>query len=265
MNYNAQIIVIVNQKGGVGKTTTATNLATAFAATGKKTLLVDLDPQGNVGIGFGINKLSTDKSIYQVFVNHNINIPEQSYNIVQSLITPTIVPNLDIIISNMDLSATEIELVSQEAKESKLKSALSNIQSQYDYIIVDCLPSLGLLTLNALMAATQVIIPMQCEFLALVGLSQLLKIIDRFKKNFNPNLTIQGILLTMHDRRNKLTLQVEEDVRKHLADLVFKTVIPRNVRISEAPSFGKPVILYDHKCLGSIAYMHLAKEILDNN
>ncbi|KJV74124.1 chromosome partitioning protein ParA [Orientia tsutsugamushi] len=265
MSYNAQIIVIVNQKGGVGKTTTATNLATAFAATGKKTLLVDLDPQGNVGIGFGINKLSTDKSIYQVFVNHNINIPEQAYNIVQSLITPTIVPNLDIIISNMDLSATEIELVSQEAKESKLKSALSNIQSQYDYIIVDCLPSLGLLTLNALMAATQVIIPMQCEFLALVGLSQLLKIIDRFKKNFNPNLKIQGILLTMHDRRNKLTLQVEEDVRKHLADLVFKTVIPRNVRISEAPSFGKPVILYDHKCLGSIAYMHLAKEILDNN
>ncbi|KJV85796.1 chromosome partitioning protein ParA [Orientia tsutsugamushi] len=265
MSYNAQIIVIVNQKGGVGKTTTATNLATAFAATGKKTLLVDLDPQGNVGIGFGINKLSTDKSIYQVFVNHNINIPEQAYNIVQSLITPTIVPNLEIIISNMDLSATEIELVSQEAKESKLKSALSNIQSQYDYIIVDCLPSLGLLTLNALMAATQVIIPMQCEFLALVGLSQLLKIIDRFKKNFNPNLKIQGILLTMHDRRNKLTLQVEEDVRKHLADLVFKTVIPRNVRISEAPSFGKPVILYDHKCLGSIAYMHLAKEILDNN
>lgn len=265
MSYNAQIIVIVNQKGGVGKTTTATNLATAFAATGKKTLLVDLDPQGNVGIGFGINKLSTDKSIYQVFVNHNINIPEQAYNIVQSLITPTIVPNLDIIISNMDLSATEIELVSQEAKESKLKSALSNIQSQYDYIIVDCLPSLGLLTLNALMAATQVIIPMQCEFLALVGLSQLLKIIDRFKKKFNPNLKIQGILLTMHDRRNKLTLQVEEDVRKHLADLVFKTVIPRNVRISEAPSFGKPVILYDHKCLGSIAYMHLAKEILDNN
>lgn len=265
MSYNAQIIVIVNQKGGVGKTTTATNLATAFAATGKKTLLVDLDPQGNVGIGFGINKLSTDKSIYQVFVNHNINIPEQAYNIVQSLITPTIVPNLDIIISNMDLSATEIELVSQEAKESKLKSALSNIQSQYDYIIVDCLPSLGLLTLNALMAATQVIIPMQCEFLALVGLSQLLKIIDRFKKNFNPNLKIQGILLTMHDRRNKLTLQVEEDVRKHLEDLVFKTVIPRNVRISEAPSFGKPVILYDHKCLGSIAYMHLAKEILDNN
>ncbi|WP_342637950.1 ParA family protein [Orientia tsutsugamushi] len=265
MNYNAQIIVIVNQKGGVGKTTTATNLATAFAATGKKTLLVDLDPQGNVGIGFGINNLSTDKSIYQVFVNHNINIPEQAYNIVQSLITPTIVPKLDIIISNMDLSATEIELVSQEEKESKLKSALSNIQSQYDYIIVDCLPSLGLLTLNALMAATQVIIPMQCEFLALVGLSQLLKIIDRFKKNFNPNLKIQGILLTMHDRRNKLTLQVEEDVRKHLADLVFKTVIPRNVRISEAPSFGKPVILYDHKCLGSIAYMHLAKEILDNN
>ncbi|CAM80106.1 ParA family protein [Orientia tsutsugamushi] len=265
MSYNAQIIVIVNQKGGVGKTTTATNLATAFAATGKKTLLVDLDPQGNVGIGFGINKLSTDKSIYQVFVNHNINIPEQAYNIVQSLITPTIVPNLDIIISNMDLSATEIELVSQEAKESKLKSALSNIQSQYDYIIVDCLPSLGLLTLNALMAATQVIIPMQCEFLALVGLSQLLKIIDRFKKNFNPNLKIQGILLTMHDRRNKLTLQVEEDVRKHLEDLVFKTVIPRNVRISEAPSFGKPVILYDHKCLGSIAYMHLAKEILGNN
>ncbi|KJW05803.1 cobQ/CobB/MinD/ParA nucleotide binding domain protein [Orientia tsutsugamushi str. Sido] len=188
MSYNAQIIVIVNQKGGVGKTTTATNLATAFAATGKKTLLVDLDPQGNVGIGFGINKLSTDKSIYQVFVNHNINIPEQAHNIVQSLITPTIVPNLDIIISNMDLSATEIELVSQEEKESKLKSALSNIQSQYDYIIVDCLPSLGLLTLNALMAATQVIIPMQCEFLALVGLSQLLKIIDRFKKNFNPNL-----------------------------------------------------------------------------
>ncbi|QES95712.1 ParA family protein [Orientia tsutsugamushi] len=265
MSYNAQIIVIVNQKGGVGKTTTATNLATAFAATGKKTLLVDLDPQGNIGIGFGINKLSTDKSIYQVFVNHNINIPEQAYNIVQSLITPTIVPKLDIIISNMDLSATEIELVSQEKKESKLKSALSNIQSQYDYIIVDCLPSLGLLTLNALMAATQVIIPMQCEFLALVGLSQLLKIIDRFKKNFNPNLKIQGILLTMHDRRNKLTLQVEEDVRKHLADLVFKTVIPRNVRISEAPSFGKPVILYDHKCLGSIAYMHLAKEILDNN
>ncbi|KJV57077.1 cobQ/CobB/MinD/ParA nucleotide binding domain protein [Orientia chuto str. Dubai] len=265
MNNNTQIVVIVNQKGGVGKTTTATNLATAFAAVGKKTLLIDLDPQGNASIGFGINELNTKKSIYQIFINRNINISEQAYNIVHSLLVPTIVPNLDIIISNIDLSATEIELIAEQDKESKLKLALSYIQSQYDYIIVDCLPSLGLLTLNALTAATQVIIPMQCEFLALVGLSQLLKIIDRFKQKFNPNLKIQGILLTMHDRRNKLTLQVEEDVRKHLKNLVFKTVIPRNVRISEAPSFGKPVILYDPKCLGSIAYMHLAKEILGTN
>lgn len=262
--HNAQIIVIVNQKGGVGKTTTATNLATAFAAVGKRTLLVDLDPQGNAGIGFGFHEQKSHKTIYHLFVNHNVVARNKLYEIVKSLIMPTIVPNLEIIVANMDLSAVEVELTNQENKESVLKTAFSDIQHQYDYIIIDCLPSLGILTLNALMVATQVIIPIQCEFFALVGLSQLLTIIERFKKRHNPNLHIQGILLTMHDRRNRLTLQVEADVRQHLERLVFKTVIPRNVRISEAPSFGKPVILYDHNCLGSMSYLHLAKEILEN-
>ncbi len=263
MGSDSQIIVIVNQKGGVGKTTTATNLATALAAVHKKTLLVDLDPQGNAGTGFGINQPDKNKTIYRAFIHYNPEDINNDSNVVQDLIMSTIVPELDIIVSNIDLSAIEIDFAHIQGAESMLKSAFNVIKSKYDYIIIDCLPSLGLLTFNALMAATQVIIPMQCEFYALVGLSQLLKTINRFKKQLNPALKIQGILLTMHDRRNRLTIQVEEDVRKCLKNLVFKTVIPRNVRISEAPSFGQPVILYDHKCLGSVSYLHLVKEILD--
>lgn len=249
----AKIFSVVNQKGGVGKTTTAINLATAFAAIKKKILLVDLDPQGNASTGFGISQSQRQKTIYEVLIN------ECS---AKNAVIPTRIPNLNIITSTVDLSACEIELAPVQDREFILKEALKELIHDYDCILIDCPPSLGLLTVNALTASDSILIPMQCEFFALEGLSHLLTSLDLVKENLNHHLKISGIILTMHDRRNKLTEQVEIDVRSFLKDKVFKHSIPRNVKLSEAPSHGLPGIIYDFKCPGSTAYIKLAKEIL---
>lgn len=247
-----RIISIVNQKGGVGKTTTAVNLSTALSVVGKKGLIIDLDPQGNTSTGFGIKQQDRKFTIYHALIGE-VNFDKT--------ISRTDIPNLDVVTSNTDLAATELDLINVKKREFLLKEMLGNIEN-YDYIIIDCPPSLNLLTINALVASTEIIIPMQCDFYSLEGLSHLLKTIEMIQKNLNPNLKISGILFTMYDRRNRLTEQVEADVRNCLGDLVFKTTIPRNVRVSEAPSYGQPAIIYDHKCSGSLAYMELTKEIL---
>lgn len=252
-----RIIAIVNQKGGVGKTTTAVNLATALSAIGKKTLIIDLDPQGNASTGLGVPPHLRTGTSYQILIG------EKSISEVEQA---TEIPDLNIIPSTIDLSAAELELVSLENRESRLKNSLEklseNDQKKYDYILIDCPPSLGLITMNALMAAQSVFIPLQCEFYALEGLSHLLKTIKLVQRKLNAGLDILGVVLTMYDKRNKLTEQIEEDVRSFLGDLVFKTVIPRNVRISEAPSHGKPALIYDFHCRGSQAYLQLAKEVV---
>lgn len=250
----SQIISVVNQKGGVGKTTTTTNLATALAAVGKKTLILDFDPQGNASTGLGITKEQRIHTIYDVLTD-NINIDD-------AIIT-TEIPKLHIITATVDLSAVEIELINLRRREFVLKNKLDQMKQHYDYILIDCPPSLGILTLNALVASKSIIIPLQCEFFALEGLSHLLQTIQLVRTRLNPVLDINGIVLTMYDKRNKLTEQVEYDVRECLGDSVYQTVIPRNVRISEAPSHGKPALIYDLKCPGAIAYVHLAKEILN--
>ena len=246
-------ISIVNQKGGVGKTTTSTNLATALAAIGKKVLVVDLDPQGNASTGFGIEQGERVGNIYHALIGE-LDISET--------IIETSIPNLSIITSTVDLSGAELELLEIENREYRLTWLLEKCKPKFEYILIDCPPSLSILTLNALVASSSVLIPLQCEFFALEGLSHLLKTISLVQKKLNSNLEIEGVVLTMYDTRNKLTSWVEKDVRECLGALVFNTVVPRNVRISEASSHGKPAIIYDLKCQGSIAYINLAKEMI---
>ncbi len=246
-------IAIANQKGGVGKTTTAINLATAMAATGWKVALVDLDPQGNASTGFGIEASQRERSTYDLLVDQ-LSLEECA--------VPTKIPGLDIVPATVDLSGAEIELVSVEQRSERLRKAL-DAHSGHDVCLIDCPPSLGLLTLNALSAADTLLVPLQCEFFALEGLSQLLQTVEQVQQRFNPDLGIVGIALTMFDRRNRLTDQVADDVRDCLGNLVFESVIPRNVRLSEAPSHGLPALVYDHNCAGSRAYIALAREVMD--
>lgn len=248
-----KVISVVNQKGGVAKTTTTVNLATALAAMDKKVLVIDLDPQGNSSTGFGVSQQQRKNTIYQALTN---------IIKLKDTIISTDIPNLEIITSNTNLSAAELDLIKLEEREYILMKLLEGIKVLYDYIIIDCPPSLNLLTINALVAGDEVLIPMQCDFYSLEGLSHLLKTVEIIEKRLNPKIKIAGILFTMYDRRNRLTEQVEEDVRSCLGELVFKTVIPRNIKLSEAPSYGKPAIIYDYKCAGAVAYMELTKEIL---
>jgi chromosome partitioning protein len=245
-------VAIANQKGGVGKTTTAINIATAMAATGWRTLLIDLDPQGNASTGIGIPASERMTSSYELLVDE--------VSLSQSVM-PTRIPGLDLVPATVDLSGAEVELVSVEGRTHRLSKALAG-ESGYDICFIDCPPSLGLLTLNALAAADTLLVPLQCEFFALEGLSQLLQTVERVQQRFNPELSIVGVALTMFDRRNRLTDQVAEDVRSCLGGLVFESVIPRNVRLSEAPSHGLPALVYDHNCSGSRAYMALARELI---
>jgi chromosome partitioning protein len=245
-------VAIANQKGGVGKTTTAINIATAMAATGWKTLLIDLDPQGNASTGIGIQAADRLRSTYDVLIDE-VSIAE--------CVMPTRIPGLDVVAATVDLSGAEVELVAVENRTDRLRKALDR-ETGYDICFIDCPPSLGLLTLNALSAADTLLVPLQCEFFALEGLSQLLKTVEQVQQRFNPELGIIGVALTMYDRRNRLTDQVADDVRSCLGPLVFESTIPRNVRLSEAPSHGLPALVYDHACAGSRAYMALARELI---
>lgn len=250
-----KVFAIANQKGGVGKTTTAINLAACMASESLRILLVDIDPQGNATSGVGINKEEVESSIYDSLIGGRL---------LDGVIVSTGIENLRIVPSNVQLTGAEVELVGMFAREAKLRVTLEPVRGEYDYIIVDCPPSLGLLTVNALTAADSVIIPIQCEYYALEGLSQLLKVIDLVKGNLNPSLGLSGVLLTMADWRTNLSRQVIEEVRKFFGEKVYETVIPRSVRLGEAPGFGKPIILYDIGSAGAQAYQKLAKEVMKN-
>src|SRR4051812_3670959 len=254
-----RVLVLANQKGGVGKTTTAINLGTALAAVGEHVLILDLDPQGNASTGLGIDRKSRRNSTYDV-LTRQVSI--------RHAIQETAVPRLHIVPSTMDLSGFELEVAHERDRAYRLRDALANLNAapnggaEYSYVLVDCPPSLNLVTVNAMAAANSILVPLQCEFFALEGLSQLLKTVEQVRTSLNPGLTIHGIVLTMYDARNNLSGQVVADVRSFMGEKVYQTMIPRNVRVSEAPSYGKPVLLYDLKCVGSQAYLRLASEII---
>jgi chromosome partitioning protein len=256
LSQKPRIITVANQKGGVGKTTTAINLATALAAIGERVLIIDIDPQGNASTGLGIDRQDRVVSSYDLITGAKDLV---------SCAMPTAVPGLSIVPSTLDLLGIEMEISSQPDRVLKLRNAIQQAgfaPAPFSYVLIDCPPSLNLLTLNSMAAADSVLVPLQCEFFALEGLSQLLQTVEQVRGSINPGLTIQGIVLTMYDGRNNLANQVVEDVRTYMGEKVYETIIPRNVRISEAPSYGKPAILYDLKCAGSQAYLQLASEVI---
>ena len=252
-----KVISVVNQKGGVGKTTTVINLSTALCAIGQKVLVIDIDPQGNASTGLGIDAAERNNNVYNLMLDDNLALDDCTYE--------TNVENLHLVPAVMDLAAAEIELYDAKYKQFSLKKKIVNSISQYDFVFIDCPPSLGMLTINALCASDTIMIPMQCEFFSLEGLSHLIRTYNEIKKKLNNKLEIEGLLLTMYDARNNLTSQVENDVRNFLGDRVYKVVVPRNIKVSEAPSHGKPVIVYDLDCNGSKAYINLAKEFIQKN
>ncbi len=250
----AKVIAIANQKGGVGKTTTAVNLSSCLAVKGKKVVIIDVDPQGNTTSGLGIDKKTIDKSIYDVIINDEK---------IENALLKTVVDNLYLCPSNIQLVGAEVELVSFISRETRMKMAIEGIRKKYDFILIDCPPSLGLLTLNSLTAADTILVPIQCEYYALEGLSQLMNTVNLVQRHLNPALDVEGVVLTMFDARTNLSIQVVDDVKKHFRNKVYRTIIPRNVRLSEAPSFGLPIILYDPKSKGAECYLDLAQEVID--
>lgn len=250
----AKVIAIANQKGGVGKTTTAVNLSSCLAYKGKKVLAIDIDPQGNTTSGLGVDKKTIERSIYDVIIN-DVDIHNATLE--------TMLENLNLCPSNIQLAGAEVELVSVLARETRLKDAISKVKDEYDFILIDCPPSLGLLTVNSLTAADTILVPIQCEYYALEGLSQLMNTVKLVQKHLNPNLEVEGVVLTMFDARTNLSIQVVEEVKKYFRNKVYRTVIPRNVRLSEAPSYGLPIILYDPKSKGAECYLELAEEVIE--